>query len=96
MHIHSTRYKQCIHGGSHKLKLLKDIHINNLLVCPGFQVKSSTLSENSVCLCVAVECRRMQMNREGAGEGRGGRERDLGKSVDYLLIFVSEWMSGDW
>ena len=22
--------------------------------------------------------------------------RDLGKSIDYLLIFVSEWMSGDW
>ena len=22
--------------------------------------------------------------------------RDLGKSIDYLLIFVSEWTSGDW
>ena len=22
--------------------------------------------------------------------------RDLGKSTDYLLIFVSEWMNGDW
>ena len=22
--------------------------------------------------------------------------RDLGKSTDYLFIFVSEWTSGDW
>ena len=22
--------------------------------------------------------------------------RDLGKSIDYLLIFVSQWTSGDW
>ena len=32
------------------------------------------------------------MNR---GWGGGGM-RDLGKSIDYLLIFVSEWTSGDW
>ena len=27
------------------------------------------------------------------GGGRGGRS---GKSIDYLLIFVSEWTGGDW
>ena len=26
--IHSARYTQCIHVGSHKLKLQKDIHTN--------------------------------------------------------------------
>ena len=30
------------------------------------------------------------------GWGVGESMRDLGKSIDYLLIFVSEWMSGDW
>ena len=29
--------------------------------------------------------------------GRGfGSMSDLGKSIDYLLILVSEWMGGDW
>ena len=28
--------------------------------------------------------------------GGGVSMRDLGKSIDYLLIFVSEWTSGDW
>ena len=30
------------------------------------------------------------------GGGGGDSMRDLGKSTDYLLIFVSEWTSGDW
>ena len=30
------------------------------------------------------------------GKGGGGGGGDLGKSIDYLLIFVSEWMNGDW
>ena len=47
---------------------------------------------DQVCLRVAVECRCMHMNRE-----RGGAcMRDLGKSIDYLLIFVSEWTNGNW
>ena len=32
----------------------------------------------------------------GGGGGGGGSLRDLGKSIDYLLIFVSQWMCGDW
>ena len=59
-----------------------------------------------VCLCVAVEYRWMHMNKEGGkGEegsvcvggwgGGGGSTRDLGTSIDYLFIFVSEWTSGD-
>ena len=44
---------------------------------------------------VAVECRWMHMNEEGGWQG-GESLRDLGKSIDYLFIFVSEWMSGDW
>ena len=28
--------------------------------------------------------------------GEGENMRDLVKSIDYLLIFVSEWTSGDW
>ena len=34
----------------------------------------------------------------GGGGGRGKREsvRGLGKRIDYLLIFVSEWTSGNW
>ena len=42
-------------------------------------------------LCVAVEYRWIHISREGEGESM----RDLGKSIDYLLIFVSECMSGD-
>ena len=29
------------------------------------------------------------------GGGGGGHERSR-KSIDYLLIFVSEWTSGEW
>ena len=32
---------------------------------------------------------------EGGGRGEGESMKDLGKGIDYLLIFVSEWMSGD-
>ena len=34
--------------------------------------------------------------RGGGGMGKRGSVRDLGKRTDYLLIFVSEWTSGDW
>ena len=67
----------------------------SLIVCPGFPAESNTLSEKKVCLCVSVECRWMHMNREGA-RGEGESMRNLGKSIAYLLIFVSEWMSEDW
>ena len=32
---------------------------------------------------------------EGVGGGGGESVRNLRKSTDYLLIFVSEWTSGD-
>ena len=66
--------------------------LNVLIVCPGFPAESITLSEKK--RDVSVECRWMHMNREGA-RGEGESMRDLGKSIAYLLIFVSEWMSGD-
>ena len=50
---------------------------------------------DKVCLRVAVECRWMHMNRERVGWD-GGVMRDLGKSIDYLFIFVSEWTNGNW
>ena len=50
----------------------------NFLVCPGLPVES----EKNLCLCVAVECRWMHMDREG---GRGGESmRDLGKRTHGL------------
>ena len=36
------------------------------------------------------------MKRGGGGGGVRESTRDLRKSIDYLLIFVSEWTSGDW
>ena len=63
------------------------------LSVPGFPVESSTLSEKR-CLCVSFECRWMHMNREGREWGGGERERF--RKEYYLLIFVSEWTSGDW
>ena len=37
---------------------------------------------------------------DGGGGGGGGGEaesmRDIGKSIDHLLILASEWTSGDW
>ena len=53
------------------------------VLCPGFPVESSTLSE-WVRMCVAFECRRTHMDRdrgEGGGGGRGEGEsmRDSGK-----------------
>ena len=42
-------------------------------ICTGFPVEFSTLSEKKVCLCVAVECRWMHMDRGGVG---GGREHE--------------------
>ena len=34
----------------------------------------------------------------GGWVGGGGNMnmRNLRKSIDYLLIFISEWMNGDW
>ena len=32
----------------------------------------------------------------GVGGGEGESLRDLGKSTDHFLIFVSEWTSGVW
>ena len=42
----------------------------NLFVCTGLPVESE-----EICVCVAVECRWMHMDREGGGESM----RDLGK-----------------
>ena len=56
------------------------------LVCPGFPVESSTLSGKKVCLCVAVECRRMHINREIGGR-RGGGKRAWKIQETVLLIY---------
>ena len=47
-------------------------------------------------LCVAVECGWMHIKRAEGRGGGGESMRDLGKSIAYLFIFVSEWTSGDW
>ena len=80
--------------------------------CTFTKIQFSTSSEKIWIVCVwLVECRRMHMDRDRMGVGgyeRSRQEKGLGvtrqtqfgvavvKSINYLLIVVFEWTSGDW